>query len=459
MKYLNNLVKVFLTILILSSCSKDYSYESEFAEGSIIKDTGGNCDNIKVHGNYVVNIGVDTSNYLELQLDIVKAGAYIVRSDTVNGYYFRSANLVINTGLTVVKLKAEGKPLVVGANKFKIKFDQSECEISVTVLNAPPPPPNIFTIDCSNIIVAGNYFATVPLSNINKVTLQVSALRAGSYNFTTNIVNGVSFTASGIFPNAGTYMVDLLASTINNPTAATTTGAPAVYTIAGGITPCTFSIDYADAPVAFTVNCSTIVVSGTFTATIPLNSTNKIMVSVNSASAGSYNITTNKVNGIIFGASGSFASAGIYTIELFALPSNNIPLTTTTSNYTINGSTGSACSFDVNYGAAPLYATYFVDCAGISVSGNYNVGVLLNVSNTITLTINVATVGGIYNITTTSANGVKYGASGTFPSAGIHTVILRALPFFDFPEFAGNYGYTIIGGTSGTPCTLGITYN
>jgi hypothetical protein len=459
MKYLSNLVKVFLTILILCSCSKDYSYESGFAEGDIIKDPAGNCASTKVNGNYVVNIDVDTSNYLELQLNFVKAGAFIVKSDTVNGYYFRSANFVANTGVITIKLKANGKPLVVGVNKFKIKFDKSECEVSITVLNVPPPPSNIFTIDCSNIIVAGNYFATVPLSNANKVALQISASRAGPYSFTTNIVNGVSFTASGIFPAAGTYMIDLLASTTNNPTAATPTGAPAVYTIVGGITPCTFSIDYAAAPVAFTVNCSTILVSGTFAATIPLNSTNKITVSVNSASAGSYNITTNKVNGIIFGASGVFLSAGVYTIELFAIPSNNIPQIGTTSHYTINGSTGSACSFDVIYEAAPLYATYFVDCTGISVSGNYNVGVQLNVLNTITLTVNVATLGGIYSIKTTSANGVKYGASGTFPSAGIHTVILRALPFFDFPEFSGNYGYTIIGGTSGTPCTFGITYN
>jgi hypothetical protein len=459
MNHLSNLVKVFLTILILCSCSKDYSYEAGFAEGEITKDAAGNCDNIKINGNYVVNIDVDTSNYLELQVDIVKSGAYIVKSDTVNGYYFRSANFVENTGLVTIKLRAEGKPLKVGATKFKIKFDKSECEVSVTVLNAPPPPPNIFTIDCSSIIVTGNYFATVPLTNSNKIKLQLTADRAGSYNFTTNIVNGVSFIASGTFPAAGTYAIDLLASNVNNPSAATATGAPAVYTIFGGSALCTFSIDYAATPVAFTVNCNTIVVSGTFTATIPLNSTNKIIISVNSATAGGYNITTNKVNGIIFGASGAFPSAGTHMIELFALPSNNIPLIATTSQYTINGSTGSPCSFAVTYGDAPLYATYFIDCATISVSGNYNVGVQLNAINTITLTINVTTAGGLYNITTTSANAVKYGASGTFPSAGIHNVILKALPFFDFPEFAGNYGYTIIGGTSGIPCVFGITYN
>ncbi len=459
MKRLINLFKTLLILLIFFSCEKDYSFEAGFAEGSISRDGTGNCDNIKIHGNYVVNTNVDISNYLELQLDFVKAGAYIVKSDTLNGYYFRAANFVSQTGISTIKLIATGKPLVSGLNKFKIKFDKSECEVTINVLNTPPIPTSIFKIDCSNIIVAGNYFATVPLTSANKVTLQITATYAGSYSITTSTVNGVSFIVTGIFPVAGTYSVDLVASSINNPTATTSITSPAIYIILGGTNQCTFSINYAPAPVAFSVNCALTTVTGIYTATVPLNTTNKITLSVTSANSGGYNITTNKVNGIIFGASGVFPSAGTYIIELFALPSNNIPTISTTSHYSINSASGSICSFDVTYNTAPLYATYFVDCVSTNVSGNYNVGVQLTSTNAITLSINVTTNGGIYNIKTSSSNGVKYGASGTFLSAGIHIVNLTALPFFDTPEFAGSYGYTIIGGTSGFPCTFGITYN
>ena len=127
-----------IILLLFASCSKDYSYEGGLAKGDILKDSLGNCS-INTHGLFYQNKNLDTSNYLELKIDFSSKGIYSLTTDTVDGFYFSGVNNIVATGVTTVKLKATGKPLLRGSKNFKLKSNFSDCNFFVNVVTQPIP--------------------------------------------------------------------------------------------------------------------------------------------------------------------------------------------------------------------------------------------------------------------------------------------------------------------------------
>jgi len=78
------------------------------------------------------------------------------------------------------------------------------------------------------------------------------------------------------------------------------------------------------------------------------------------------------------------------------------------------------------------------NCTGAIVSGSWKAGAALPDTNTVKIKVIVDSVG-TYNITTASANGISFAASGTFASTGEQTVILKAS---GIPAAAGSFNYT-----------------
>lgn len=99
---------------------------------------------------------------------------------------------------------------------------------------------------------------------------------------------------------------------------------------------------------AFSMVCSATEVKGVYKAGTPLGVTNTILVTVNAAALGSYEIATNEVDGISFSASGEFTSTGIQTVTLrgIGVPANTNVKTMTITSSSIGG-VGTTCSVDV----------------------------------------------------------------------------------------------------------------
>ena len=90
-------------------------------------------------------------------------------------------------------------------------------------------------------------------------------------------------------------------------------------------------------------------------------------------------------------------------------------------------------------------------CATPAVAGIYAVGRPLDISNTLTFTVNV-TVKGTYSITTTPGNGVFFAGSGTFTTTGPQPVVLTGQ---GTPIKAGNFPYVPV--TSNT-CNFTVSF-
>ena len=152
-------------------------------------------------------------------------------------------------------LTGTGTP--VAANTSSYSIGTNGCSFSITAV-APPPAAYTFTGapgNCNPITVNGTYSTGNALSTIaNTVTVEVNVTTAGAYTITTNTVNGMTFSKTGVFGSTGIQSVSLGGS--GTPAAVGTN----TFTVGTG--GCTF-------PVTVTVPTSPCsgLVDGTFTMT------------------------------------------------------------------------------------------------------------------------------------------------------------------------------------------------
>ncbi|WP_035334641.1 hypothetical protein [Dokdonia sp. PRO95] len=69
-------------------------------------------------------------------------------------------------------------------------------------------------LDCTSIIVSGNYITGIALNTNNTITIDVLVKVITPYTISTNTTNGYSFSASGIFPHLGVNSITLSATGI-----------------------------------------------------------------------------------------------------------------------------------------------------------------------------------------------------------------------------------------------------
>jgi hypothetical protein len=198
-------------------------------------------------------------------------------------------------------------------------------------------------------VVSGNYYKDTTLKTSNYVDVQVKVDTAGSYSITTDAVNGYSFKASGNFTTSGVQTVRLMGA-----------GKPLnsgnnIFTVSYNGTTCFFSVSVTQASggtSAFTVNCATAVVNGTYQAGTALTAANTVVLNVNVTAIGTWSVSTAPaVNGITFSGTGTFTTTSAQTITLTG---SGTPTNTGTFNFPITVG-GATCNFSVTCTGIPDY--------------------------------------------------------------------------------------------------------
>lgn len=193
-------------------------------------------------------------------------------------------------------------------------------EYSLEVSKVLPPAEFTFTGapgTCTNAIIGGTYQEGVALGASNTITLTVDVTAPGSYTITTGVNNGISFTTSGSFTATGEQVIVLAGS-----------GTPLSegdFSFSPGTAGCSFSIIVAAAGTGGTAvftyqggtaNCTGATPAGEYIVGQALDASNTVTLSVNVTTAGTYNITTPALNGVIFSASGAFSGTDLQTVTL-----------------------------------------------------------------------------------------------------------------------------------------------
>lgn len=331
------------------SCQKEISLEfGQPATGSLQSDAG-ECLPKLVAGSYIANKALNDSNFIEVTVNVTSKGPYTIVTDSSNGYLFRGTGTFNNVGTTTVRLKGIGRPVADGVNTFRVMFDSSICDVDVTVLpDGATGGPAVFTLEgapgaCASFGLNGTYYKDTTLDGRHTVNVSVNVTTVGTYTITTNVQNGYSFSRSGTFGSTGVQSITLNGS--GKPAAVGTDN----FTVTAGSSTCTFPVTVTTP--AVTGGC-TPALQGTFTAGTATTTANKVVVTYTYATAGSYTVSTNTVNGYSFGPATINATAGVNTITLNA---TGTPTTAGTNSFTIDLGNGQTCSFNVtvNNGTTP----------------------------------------------------------------------------------------------------------
>src|SRR4051794_38598602 len=116
-------------------------------------------------------------------------------------------------------------------------------------------------------------------------------------------------------------------------------------------------------------------------------------------------------------------------------------LTTCAKEYSYEGGKGGAV---LTFIGAPG------ECAGSIISGNFYLDTALTSNNTVSLMVNVSTIGS-YNISTGTVNGISFSGTGNFSDTGIQKIILTGT---GIPDTSGAFSFEIPGSTG---CSFTIT--
>jgi hypothetical protein len=329
--------------------------------------------------------------------------------------------------------------------------------LTACVKNTDPSGVSTGTLigNCTTVTVNGLFKVDSVLTSNNYVDVQVNVTVGGSFEIKSDSINGYSFKKTGTV-STGLNTIRLYAS--GKPIATGTN----TFTIIYGGTACNFSITVYGAGGGFGTalytlggspgNCAVSSITGNYIVGQAMTAANKVEMTVNVNGLGTYNITTTPINGVTFSNSGVFLNPGIQNIFLSA---SGTPNASGAFNYPVtNGSTN--CNFSIIYNTVITTATYALsgspgNCTAATINGTYTAGIALTASNTAVINVNV-TSPGIYNISTTTVNGISFSASGTFNLTGPQLVTLNGA---GTPTLAGPFNYPVTG--SGNTCGISVT--
>lgn len=174
----------------------------------------------------------------------------------------------------------------------------------------------------------------------------------------------------------------------------------------------------------FTFDCANVSLKGTYVKGKETDGSDYITITlVNVTKPGAYLITasSNPENGYSFVGQGTVTTTGTQTIRLYA---QGTPVAAQTDNFIISSSgspTQPACTVPVTVN--PDISAYALNCSSTTVNGIYVKGTPLTASNTITMNVNVTTLGS-YSISTPTVSGISFSASGVFTSTGTQQITL-----------------------------------
>lgn len=443
-----------LGLLLLHGCQKEIDFDNSggTSEGTL-KSTAGDCLPKTVNGIYKVGTTlIAGAHTIMVDVDVTKAGAYTITSDTINGYSFKAVGTFANTGINTVTLQGTGTPIAVADNNFTIKYGTSTCKVMVTVI--PAGNPAVFSLagapgNCTGATPTGTYAVGVPLNASHTVPITVNVTVVGTYNITATY-QGMTFALAGTFTSTGSQVINLVGTGIP------TTGGTNVVPLTAGTTTCNFTVNVGNTAAVGSLGgqpgaCTPFTPSGTYTAGTVLTGSNTVQVQVNVTTAGAYSISTNMVNGFSFAGSGTFAGTGLQPVTLTGI---GTPTSGGPTNFTATFGT-SACTFSINVGTSGAVGSLGGQpgaCTPFTPAGTYTVGTILTGSNTVALQVNVTTPGS-YSITTNTVTGFSFSATGTFATTGTLPVTLTGN---GTPTTAGNQTFTATFGSSSCSFVINV---
>ena len=248
-KKIQSILLIILGIIFLNACQKELTgfdintgtpgTNSGTAKYSFLGGTGG-CAGAEINGVYNKGTALTTTNTIIIKVNVDSIGTYSIATANINGIIFGSSGNFTATGAQTIILKGAGTPIAAG--NFNFTPGAKGCFFSITfTANGTTNGSAQFTLNgapdsCVNPKVSGNYFVGLAMTDADTVVIKANVTTPGSYTITSNAVNGILFSATGIFTTSGQQTVTLKA-----------TGKPiadGVFSFTPGTNGCKFAINF-----------------------------------------------------------------------------------------------------------------------------------------------------------------------------------------------------------------------
>lgn len=272
MKFLTFICAVFLSVLLITSCSKEYSLENggggKTASGTwefndSIKGYQGNIDTAYILGtgaNKELHLvgpsltGIQNFN-LVFYSDSFKVGVYKASLFQASFNFTSGGKSIYKAGQVygefIVNITSYNKDLIIGTFSGTVRDSANRTtslklgKFKSILAGATSAPTSAGVLgdsvgNCKPVTKNGNYTQGISLSAINTVQVQATVTVPGTYKIFTDPVNGISFSGTGTFTSAGVKNVVLNGS-----------GTPAfsgnqTFTLHFGTSQCSFIINFSN---------------------------------------------------------------------------------------------------------------------------------------------------------------------------------------------------------------------
>jgi len=465
MKLLRSFLLFLSAAFIIVSCQKELSFEEGTARGTLKEDATGECLPATVVGSYKRDTLLNTSNYVDIQVDITQTGTYVIKTDTLNGYSFSATGVAAVAGLNTIRLQASGRPVAAALDVFRVKFDTTSCEINIVVTGSGGGGGGgtvaAFTFagtagPCTGAVQSGTYTSGIAMNPAtNFITIPVTVQTAGTYSVISTTVNNVTFSSgAGVFSSAGPSSIILRAT--GTPSISATPVTSTNYAIVATNT-CNFDVTYAatPAPAGFTFNCPAVVANGTYQQGVAMAPSNTLTVPVTVTSGGSYNISS-VANGVTFSGSGILpATPAAQTITLNATGTNST--TAGPVAFTLIGGGGANCSVNVTFSGAPTASTDSIVATINGVYTTFKIRDTAQLDNTTLPGYAAVAIFGENNVAGDESFALIVAKLGPSITPGTYTVnqFPAAVVVADYTTLTSNF--STISDFTGTPQTPGFT--
>jgi hypothetical protein len=268
MKLVKVILTLFVGMVLLNACKKEYSFEkgSQKPTGNWeFKDSThqytGDMDTAYISGTgtskelHLTGVSTDGSQVFNLILyaDTFQTGSYKASLSQISFDYSASGIMLYQAsqlnGEFIVNITSINASQVTGsfsgiakdsANNFKNLFD-GKFKANFATLPVEPASSGVLgdsSGNCKPVVLSGEYKQGITVTSANTVQVQVTVASAGTYNITTDPVNGITFSKTGTFSSTGVQSITLTAS-----------GTPAfsgeqVFTLHYGNSQCAFKVTF-----------------------------------------------------------------------------------------------------------------------------------------------------------------------------------------------------------------------
>ncbi len=395
----------------LPSCTFTNNVNTTSSNGSSIINAFDNT--AEVYGDIIQGQVVENV-YQKIRAYVTSPGTYKILT-TQNGITFTgSGNFPSSNALYDVVLSGSGVPISAGTYTFTTNTDPSK-SFTRTVISPSTNGTAVVNAWIGNTASRGDIIASVLISGDGiSQTLTANVLVAGSYNLTAQI-NGVIFSATGVFSGTGSQTVQLVASgtaTIIGDNSFNLNTMPSVSFTRNVL---------ANLSTGGTGVVSTWTNKGDFGTMTVGNTVNYVTHSLNAyvTKLGTYNLFAS-ANGVNYTATGTFTSLGN---QIIVLNASGIPIAIENSRFELNVSNPPTFYISIQSNPSTKGTAIIESWSGAGVlSGSLFVNKVVS-GVTYSLTANV-TRAGTYHIDVI-ANGITFESIGTFTNTGTNTVLFN----------------------------------